>query len=480
MNKNEEKNIDREDENTQIENKQNITISPHEIPKINNNNINNESIRNKLSYLILTITISFSIFPNLALTFFFKDILKLSPSEMSIIYSIYVIPDIIQPLFGLISDFFPICGYRRKIYIILSGLIQTLNWFYLSYLKSKFLSVIDTTIAFSFLTFSCILLDAITIESSQKTGKKINKFSSYSLIKNIGMVVCAIIRSYAIQNFSIEINFKLNALISSFNIIGGLLYNEKIFVKNQKYNYSKLSENENQNKDIKNENDTVSFYNLLKFINHKQVLIPLFYIFFFTSVPSYYQTAFYYLGNVKNFTKADYGKMTLYLFFFRMIISYFYKKYFKNTNSKLIIIISTLLTLLGSIIFFIWSKNDLQYKHISFISISIYSSCSSLGLMPLMGLAFVISPENYEGSVYSLFSSSASIGSCFSLLINSFLVNLFNINENNFINFHPMILFYSILHIVPLIPLIFIPGSFLTHIKKDDVKEVKIEMQDNN
>ena len=480
MNKNEEKN--KENEKAQIENKQNIKISPHETPKINNNNNNNnnESIRNKLSYLILTITISFSIFPNLALTFFFKDTLKLSPSEMSIIYSFYVIPDIIQPLFGLISDFFPICGYRRKIYIILSGLIQTLNWYYLPSLKSKFLSVIDTTIAFSFLTFSFILLDAITIELSQNTGKKINKYSSYSLIKNIGMLVCAIIRSYAIQNFSIEVNFKFNALISFFNIIGGLIYNEKIFIKNQKFNYSKLSENENQNKNIKNEKDNISFSNLFKFINNKQVLIPLFYIFFFTSVPSYYQTAFYYLGNVKNFTKADYGKMTLYLFFFRMIISYYYKKYFKETNTKIIIIISTFLTLLGSIIFFIWSKNDLKYKHISFISISIYSSCSSLGLMPLMGLAFVISPENYEGSVYSLFSSSASIGSCFSLLFNSFLVNLFNIDENNFVNFHQMIIFYSVLQIIPLIPLIFIPDSYLNHIKNDDAKEVKIEMQDNN
>ena len=164
MNKNEEKN--KENEKAQIENKQNIKISPHETPKINNNN--NESIKNKLSYFILTITISFSIFPNLALTFFFKDTLKLSPSEISIIYSFYVIPDIIQPLFGLISDFFPICGCRRKIYIILSGLIQTLNWYYLPSLKSKFLSVIDTTIAFSFLTFSFILLDAITIELSQK------------------------------------------------------------------------------------------------------------------------------------------------------------------------------------------------------------------------------------------------------------------------------------------------------------------------
>ena len=237
MNKNEEKN--KENEKAQIENKQNIKISPHETPKINNNN--NESIKNKLSYFILTITISFSIFPNLALTFFFKDTLKLSPSEISIIYSFYVIPDIIQPLFGLISDFFPICGCRRKIYIILSGLIQTLNWYYLPSLKSKFLSVINTTIAFSFLTFSFILLDAITIELSQNTGKKINKYSSYSLIKNIGMLVCAIIRSYAIQNFSIEVNFKFNALISFFNIIGGLIYNEKIFIKNQKFNYSKLS-----------------------------------------------------------------------------------------------------------------------------------------------------------------------------------------------------------------------------------------------
>ena len=66
---------------------------------------------------------------------------------------------------------------------------------------------------------------------------------------------------------------------------------------------------------------------------------------------------------------------------------------------------------------------------------------------------FVISPENYEGSVYSLFSSSASIGSCFSLLFNSFLVNLFNIDENNFVNFHQMIIFYSVLQIIPLIPL---------------------------
>ena len=100
--------------------------------------------------------------------------------------------------------------------------------------------------------------------------------------------------------------------------------------------------------------------------------------------------------------------------------------------------------------------------------------------MPLMGLAFVISPENYEGSVYSLFSSSASIGSCFSLLFNSFLVNLFNIDENNFVNFHQMIIFYSVLQIIPLIPLIFIPDSYLNHIKNDDAKEVKIEMQDNN
>lgn len=467
---NEDKNVDKN--NKEKSNK--IESTPHELSKANEIK---EKSKNKLSFLVLTLTISFSIFPNLALTFFFKDTLKLTPSQISLIYSIYVIPDIIQPLFGLISDFFPICGYRRKIYIILSGLIQAVNWYFLPYLKSKFLSIIDTTIAFTFLTFSCILLDAINIESSQKSGKKINKFSTFSLIKNIGMVVCAIIRSYAIQSFSIENIFKINGLISFFNIIGGFLYNEKIFINNKTYNYSKLSEDEDKNnKNI--EKEIISFSNLIKFINNKEVLIPLIYIFFFSCVPSYYQTAFYYLSNIKNFSKGDIGKMTLLLFFNRMIISYIYKNYLKNTNTKLIITLSSLITFLGSFIFYVWSKYIINYKYIAFISISIYSSFGSLGLMPLFGLAFVISPEKYEGSVYSLFSSSASIGACLSLLLSSFLASIFKINGSNFNHFHEMILFNSFLILIPVIPLFFIPGKYLTHFNNESVQEVKIEMKD--
>ena len=109
---NEDKNVDKN--NKEKSNK--IESTPHELSKANEIK---EKSKNKLSFLVLTLTISFSIFPNLALTFFFKDTLKLTPSQISLIYSIYVIPDIIQPLFGLISDFFPICGYRRKIYIII-------------------------------------------------------------------------------------------------------------------------------------------------------------------------------------------------------------------------------------------------------------------------------------------------------------------------------------------------------------------------
>ena len=293
------------------------------------------------------------------------------------------------------------------------------------------------------------------------------------------MVVCAVVRSYAIQSFSIENIFKINGLISFFNIIGGILYNEKIFIKNKNYNYSKLSEDEDKNnKNIEKEKEIISFSNLIKFINNKEVLIPLIYIFFFSCIPSYYQTAFYYLSNIKNFSKGDIGKMTLLLFFNRMIISYIYKNYLKNTNTKLIITLSSLITFLGSFIFYVWSKYIINYKYIAFISISIYSSFGSLGLMPLFGLAFVISPEKYEGSVYSLFSSSASIGSCLSLLLSSFLASIFQISGINFNYFHEMILFNTYLILIPIIPLFFIPGKYLTHFNNESVKEVKIEMKD--
>ncbi|MFM6038947.1 MAG: PucC family protein, partial [Sphaerospermopsis kisseleviana] len=64
----------------------------------------------------------------LAVSFFLKDELQLSPVEVSALLGIVALPWMIKPLFGFISDGLPIFGYRRRPYLVLSGILGAGAW----------------------------------------------------------------------------------------------------------------------------------------------------------------------------------------------------------------------------------------------------------------------------------------------------------------------------------------------------------------
>ena len=64
----------------------------------------------------------------LAQTFLLKDDLHLGPAEMSATMGILALPWTIKPLYGFLSDGFPIFGYRRRSYLILAGLVGFLSY----------------------------------------------------------------------------------------------------------------------------------------------------------------------------------------------------------------------------------------------------------------------------------------------------------------------------------------------------------------
>ena len=511
-------------QNTTEENESNSQQKENQINDLNLNEIENENsinsnkeknenenkkiksknlFQNKIAYIILALTVGLSTFSTLAISYFLKDNLNASPTQSSIINSILNIPSIIQPFFGLLSDFFPLCGYRRKYYIIICGFLQTFCWLIMKY--SSFSLTFATFLLFicnCCVSFCIILTDSIVIQLSNYSKKKINKYGAYIIVKNIGMFISAFLRGIVIQYFKINTIFIFAAILSSFNIIGGIIYIEifdedkksneiykKVKVKN---NYDSLPQNENntignnENINIKNtnnndndieniDNNKVSFYNLLIFIFQKKVLIPLFYLLFLASTPSFFDSAFYYLDS-QNYTKKDFGQMTLIIMFLIVIISFSYKKYFKNLKTKKLITLSIILSFLGSTTCYLCIKNNYLKRTFIFGGIGIYVSLKQLGIMPLMGLAFVISPKNYEGSVYSIFSSSANLGKALSILFGSFMNLFFNITQYNFKNFTNMIWYHNLLVLIPLFPLFFIDDKLLSHEKEEKVIEIKVDL----
>ena len=81
------------------------------------------------SYIIVGITafcqgiilniIGISHLSEFAIAFLFKDTFGLEPDKLSYIYSIVSIPWLFKPIFGYISDTYPIFGYRRKSYLLI-------------------------------------------------------------------------------------------------------------------------------------------------------------------------------------------------------------------------------------------------------------------------------------------------------------------------------------------------------------------------
>ena len=64
----------------------------------------------------------------LAQTFLLKDELHLGPAELSALTGIFTLPWTIKPLYGFLSDGFPLFGYRRRSYLVLAGLVGCFSY----------------------------------------------------------------------------------------------------------------------------------------------------------------------------------------------------------------------------------------------------------------------------------------------------------------------------------------------------------------
>lgn len=110
--------------------------------------------------------------PDLSITFFLKDELDFSAAQTAALFSLMGLPWLIKPIYGLISDFIPIFGRRRKSYFVLtsglaaaSGLILGLTG---SYSVESF-AIFVTLMGLGF-AFNDVLVDAMMVENGHRLG----------------------------------------------------------------------------------------------------------------------------------------------------------------------------------------------------------------------------------------------------------------------------------------------------------------------
>jgi MFS family permease len=109
--------------------------------------------------------------PNQTLIIVFKDG-GLSPSAVANFFLITTIPWMIKPVYGLVSDFVPLFGRRRKSYFVLTTVLSAAGGAWLAiFSEHKFwgLAIFFTAMGLG-LAFSDVLTDALMVEEGRPHG----------------------------------------------------------------------------------------------------------------------------------------------------------------------------------------------------------------------------------------------------------------------------------------------------------------------
>lgn len=59
--------------------------------------------------------------------YYWKDVQKVQPSVVQLYIGLYYIPWVMKPIWGLLTDVFPVRGYRRRPYFALAGFLGTVS-----------------------------------------------------------------------------------------------------------------------------------------------------------------------------------------------------------------------------------------------------------------------------------------------------------------------------------------------------------------
>jgi MFS family permease len=109
--------------------------------------------------------------PNQTIIIGFKD-QGLSPSEVANFFLVATLPWLIKPVYGLISDFVPLFGRRRKSYFVLTTILAAVAGLWLALLPEHsfwWMALLFAAMGFG-LAFTDVLTDALMVEEGRPRG----------------------------------------------------------------------------------------------------------------------------------------------------------------------------------------------------------------------------------------------------------------------------------------------------------------------
>lgn len=367
----------------------------------------------------------------LAVSFFFKDELGLSPAEVSSLMGIVAIPWIIKPVFGFISDGLPIFGYRRRPYLILSGILGAAAWASLATVVHTPMAAVGA-IALSSLSVavSDVIVDSLVVERA-RVESQAEAGSLQSLCwgtSAVGGLITAYFSGWLLEHFTTRTVFWITATFPLIvSAVAWLIAETPVSTSAQadgkKYsNWTTVKTQIGQ---------------LRSAISQKAIWLPTAFIFIWQGTPTADAAFFFFTTNELGFEPEFLGRVRLVTSIASLVGVWVFQRFLKSVPFRVIFGWSTVLSaVLGmSMLLLVTHANrtlGIDDRWFSLGDSLVLTVMGQIAYMPILVLAARLCPPGVEATLFALLMSVSNLASVFSYQFGALMMRWFGITQDNF------------------------------------------------
>jgi folate/biopterin transporter len=372
---------------------------------------------------------------------------------MGALTGIAAIPWIIKPLFGFLSDGLPLFGYRRRSYLILSGLLGSLSWLVLATMVNSVWGVTLTLLVTSLsVAVSDVIADSVVVERAQQESlRKAGSLQSLTWgTAALGGLITAYFSGLLLEQISTRTIFVITAcfpLLVSFSAF--LIGEEKPALPSLN---NPLANTKNQ------------LQQLGQTIRQKSILLPTIFIFLWQATPSADSAFFYFTTNELGFEPEFLGRVRLVTSLAGLIGIGLYQKFLKTIPFRPMLGWCTIIScLLGftSLILVTHSNRAIGIDDhwFSLGDSLVLTVIGQVAFMPVLVLSARLCPKGIEATLFALLMSIWNLAGLTSQELGALLTHWLGVTETNFDYLAPLIIITNLTTLLPLLLLNWLPAG---------------------
>jgi folate/biopterin transporter len=386
----------------------------------------------------------------LAVSFFLKDELALSPAQVAALMGIAALPWVIKPLFGFLSDGLPLFGYRRRPYLILSGLMGTVAWLSLATVVNTAWAATGAILLSSLsVAISDVIVDSLVVERARKESLS-DSGSLQSLTwgaSAVGGLITAYLSGWLLQHFTTQTVFAITAtfplLVSA---VAWLIAEETV---DSRPNVATVWSQVKQ---------------LRGAVTQKAIWLPTAFVFIWQATPSADSAFFYFTTNELGFEPEFLGRVRLVTSIASLIGIALFQRFLKNIPFRILMGWTTVLSsVLGMTALILVTHTNralgIDDHWFSLGDSLILTVMGQIAFMPVLVLSARLCPEGVEATLFAVLMSVWNLAGLLSHEIGALLTHLLGVTETNFDKLWLLVVITNVSSLLPLPFLGWLPAA---------------------